>query len=141
MNSSPFYVYILQCADNSLQVGLAEWGSDLLAIHNGRKPGPHLCGGQTAHLAYLDGPLPRPAAVSRELLLKGLSDAEKRSYIHRSNCRCERLRKELRAMGGYFGDGHLGPEVGTTERQLREARSFLKWEAQTHAREAEVMGN
>ena len=79
--SSPWYIYILQCADNTLYTGVATDVSARLATHNAGKGAKYTRGRLPAILQYQESAANRSAALQREHAIKKMRAADKRRLI------------------------------------------------------------
>ena len=79
--SSPWYIYILQCADNTLYTGVATDVSARLATHNAGKGAKYTRGRLPAVLRYQESAANRSAALQREHAIKKMRAADKRLLI------------------------------------------------------------
>ena len=81
MSASDWYVYILQCADNTLYTGVATNVSARLATHNSGKGAKYTRGRLPVLLRYQEGADDRSAALRREHAIKKMRAADKRALI------------------------------------------------------------
>lgn len=79
--SSPWYIYILQCADNTLYTGVATDVSARLATHNAGKGAKYTRGRLPAVLRYQESAANRSTALQREHAIKKMRAADKRLLI------------------------------------------------------------
>ena len=78
---SAWYIYILQCADNTLYTGVATDINARLATHNAGKGAKYTRGRLPAILLYQESAENRSAALQREHAIKKMRAAEKRQLI------------------------------------------------------------
>jgi putative endonuclease len=81
MSSSPWHVYILECADGSLYTGVARDLNDRIAAHNDGSGAKYTRGRRPVKLRYHEQAADRSAALRREALLKKLSRTDKLQLI------------------------------------------------------------
>lgn len=81
MSASAWYVYILQCADNTLYTGVATDVSARLATHNAGKGAKYTRGRLPVLLLYFESADNRSAALRREHAIKKMRAADKRALI------------------------------------------------------------
>lgn len=82
---SEWYIYILQCADNTLYTGVATDINARLATHNAGKGAKYTRGRLPAILLYQESAENRSAALQREHAIKKMRAAEKRQLIASQN--------------------------------------------------------
>lgn len=78
---NPWFVYILQCADNTLYTGIATDVAARLATHNAGKGAKYTRGRLPATLLYQECADTRSAALQREHAIKKLRADAKRQLI------------------------------------------------------------
>jgi len=83
MDDSPWFVYILRCADNSLYTGVTTDLDKRLKQHNGieRNGAKYTRGRQPVKLVYQENSISRAAAYKREHKIKSLKKSEKECLI------------------------------------------------------------
>ena len=81
MSSSPWHVYILECADGSLYTGVARDLNDRIAAHNDGSGAKYTRSRRPVKLRYHEQAADRSAALRREALLKKLSRTDKLQLI------------------------------------------------------------
>jgi predicted GIY-YIG superfamily endonuclease len=79
--SSAWYVYILQCADDTLYTGVATDVGARLATHNAGKGAKYTRGRLPVTLLYQERAADRGAALKREHAIKQLRAEAKRALI------------------------------------------------------------
>jgi len=78
---TPWYVYILRCADGSLYTGVARDPERRLAEHNGKRGAAYTRARRPVRLVYLEGAPDRSSALRREWAIKQLHRTEKLELI------------------------------------------------------------
>ena len=78
---SAWYIYILQCADNTLYTGVATDVAARLAVHNAGKGAKYTRGRLPVALLYQESADHRSAALQREHAIKKMRAASKRQLI------------------------------------------------------------
>jgi putative endonuclease len=83
MDDSPWFVYILRCADNSLYTGVTTDLDKRLKQHNGieKNGAKYTRGRQPVKLVYQENSSSRAAAYKREHAIKSLKKSEKERLI------------------------------------------------------------
>lgn len=83
METKPWFVYVLRCADNSLYTGVALDVNKRLAEHNGvdKNGAKYTLGRRPVTLVYQESSLSRSAACKREYAIKALSKSQKEALI------------------------------------------------------------
>lgn len=81
MKDNAWYVYILQCADDTLYTGVATDVGARLATHNAGKGAKYTRGRLPVLLLYQERADDRSAALRREHAIKQLRAADKRALI------------------------------------------------------------
>jgi putative endonuclease len=81
MPDNDWYVYILQCADNTLYTGVATDVSARLATHNAGKGAKYTRGRLPVALLYQESAESRSAALKREHAIKKMRAGDKRYLI------------------------------------------------------------
>lgn len=84
--AKPFFVYILQCADNTLYTG---WTNDLqkrVAVHNSGKGAKYTKPRRPVTLVYWEVCATKQAAMQREWQIKQLSRGEKLALVQETGC-------------------------------------------------------
>lgn len=76
-----WYVYIVECADRSLYTGVARDVGARLIKHNAGAGAKYTRARRPVNLVYIEPAPDRPAALRRELAIKRLPAASKRSLI------------------------------------------------------------
>lgn len=79
--SSAWYIYILQCADNTLYTGVATDVSARVATHNAGKGAKYTRGRLPAVLCYQESAASRSAALQREYAIKKMRARDKHLLI------------------------------------------------------------
>ena len=79
--SRDWYIYILQCADNTLYTGVATDVSARLATHNAGKGAKYTRGRLPVALQYQECAESRSAALKREHTIKKMRASDKRQLI------------------------------------------------------------
>jgi len=79
--ANAWFIYILQCADNTLYTGVATDVSARLATHNAGKGAKYTRGRLPAVLLYQESAENRSAALQREHAIKKMRTADKRRLI------------------------------------------------------------
>jgi putative endonuclease len=92
MESSPWFVYILRCADNSLYTGVTTDVEKRLKQHNGieKNGAKYTRARQPVELVYREHSESRAAACKREHTIKSLKKSEK-EYLIAQHSRIETL--------------------------------------------------
>lgn len=80
---SPWFVYIVQCADKSLYTGIATDVERRVAEHNTGQGARYTRGRGPVTLVYQEKAQDRPAALKREYAIKRMRTAQKRAMIDR----------------------------------------------------------
>jgi putative endonuclease len=83
MESSPWFVYILRCADSSLYTGITTDIDKRLKQHNGieKNGAKYTRSRQPVELVYQEYSASRAAACKREHMIKNLKKSEKERLI------------------------------------------------------------
>jgi len=83
VDSKPWYVYILRCADNSLYTGVTTDVNKRLDEHNGitKNGAKYTVSRRPVILAYQESVDSRSVACKREYMIKSLSKSEKETLI------------------------------------------------------------
>jgi len=76
-----WFVYMLQCADDSLYTGITIDLSRRCEQHNAGTASRYTCGRRPARLVYQETHPSRSLALKREIAIKALSRQEKKSLI------------------------------------------------------------
>lgn len=79
--ANAWFIYILQCADNTLYTGIATDVSARLATHNAGKGAKYTRGRLPAVLCYQESAANRSAALQREHAIKKMRASDKRLLI------------------------------------------------------------
>lgn len=82
----PFFVYMVECADNTLYTG---WSTDVtrrLKAHNAGRGAKYTRDRRPVRLVYVEEVLDRRAAIKRELAIKRMSRAKKLALIDAPPC-------------------------------------------------------
>ena len=74
---SKWYVYILQCADQTLYTGITNRLQQRLRAHNAGKGAKYTKGRRPVHLLYWETCTDKSAALKREAAIKKMKRAEK----------------------------------------------------------------
>ena len=76
-----WYIYILQCADNTLYTGVTTDVRARLATHNAGKGAKYTRGRLPAILLYQENTVNRSTALQRERAIKKMRAADKRQLV------------------------------------------------------------
>ena len=76
-----YYVYILRCADDTLYTGISNDVDRRVAAHNAGRGAKYTRGRLPVREVYRELCGEKPAALRRELAIKGLSRSEKLALI------------------------------------------------------------
>jgi putative endonuclease len=80
-----WFVYMLRCADGSLYTGVATDMERRLAEHNAGKGAKYTRGRTPVSLVYQERCVDRSQAVKRELIIKGMTRAQKLRLLERTS--------------------------------------------------------
>jgi putative endonuclease len=81
MTESSWFVYIVECADDTLYAGVATNTEARVAKHNAGEGAKYTRTRRPVELVYVERASGRGAALAREHEIKKMSAAEKRSLI------------------------------------------------------------
>lgn len=81
MTESTWFVYIVECADDTLYAGVATDTQARVAKHNAGDGAKYTRTRRPVELVYVEPASGRGAALAREHAIKKMSAAEKRSLI------------------------------------------------------------
>lgn len=81
MKHTPYTVYILRCADDSLYTGIARDAAERLLVHTAGKGSAYVRARLPATIVYTEMQPNRSAATKREIAIKKLSKKEKERLI------------------------------------------------------------
>ena len=131
--SSPHYVYILRCSDQSFYVDVCEDFDNRLTLHNQGKGGPYTCRRLPVSLAIVEGPFSLKEAVKREEQLKSWSPEKKIRLIERNERVCRQLRQQILAFGEAVDaiGGPPDPNTIYSAQELRRMLSFIRFDVET----------
>ncbi|MCK5394516.1 MAG: GIY-YIG nuclease family protein [Gammaproteobacteria bacterium] len=87
METQPWFVYILRCADNSLYTGVTTDISKRLDQHNGadKNGAKYTKARRPVELVYQEPSASRSEACKREYVIKSLKKSQKESLINSHN--------------------------------------------------------
>jgi putative endonuclease len=87
VETKPWFVYILRCADNSLYTGVALDINKRLNEHNGidKNGAKYTQGRRPVKLVYQESTLSRSEACKREYAIRNLKKPEKEALINQVN--------------------------------------------------------
>jgi len=130
--SSPHYVYILRCSDQSFYVAVCEDFHHCLALHNQGIGSHYTCHRLPVSLAMVEGPFSLKEAVKRENQLKSWSQQKKIRHIERNERVCRQLRQQILAFGEAVAavGGPPDPNAIYSAQELRCMLSFIRFDVE-----------
>lgn len=78
-----FYLYVLECRDKSLYIGIAKNPKERLKKHNSGKGSKYVRSRAPATIVYIEGPYTRSEALKLEYRYKQLSRKKKLELINK----------------------------------------------------------
>lgn len=90
-----YYVYILNCADNTFYTGITNNLSERLKVHNEGKASKYTRGRIPVEFVYIEEVLDKSQALKREMAIKKLSRPKKLALIDRNKDNIKKYKKSV----------------------------------------------
>ena len=82
--NSKYFVYILQCSDNSLYTGITNNLEKRLKMHNDKKASKYTRGRTPVKMVYFEEHIDKGSALKREYEIKQLTKDQKEKLINKN---------------------------------------------------------